>query len=125
MPGPKIREEARPGALAGTEEDGVGVPRGLLRQGSDMQPAQGHECAAPPVVVCDLIGASRAGDVGLDRYQIGFVVETQGLDVLVYQLDAPARGKIRGQARQSQRREQRILDGPERRAVGFGQGGEN
>ena len=50
----KSSRKLGPRVLAGPEEDGVGVPRGLVRQRRDVQSAERDVHAPPPVVVGDL-----------------------------------------------------------------------
>ena len=54
--GTEVAQKLRPRMLPGTQEDAIGMLRSLFGHGGDMQPAQSHKAATPPVVVGDLIG---------------------------------------------------------------------
>ena len=90
-----------------------------------MQSAQRDEDAAAAVAVGDLVGAARAGDVDLDDDQVRRVVHAQALDVLVGDLGVVVGRKVGGQGGEPERREERVLDGPEERAGGFGERGQD
>ena len=84
-----------------------------------MEPAQSHEDAAASVCVGDLVGASRAGDIDLDHYQIRAVFEAQRTDVLIGDFGMVGAIEISGEGRQPERRKQRVLDGTKKGTGGF------
>ena len=53
----------------------------------------------------------------LHHDEVGLVVERQLLDVLVLELDLVVRVEVAGERGQPERREERVLDRPETRAV--------
>ena len=83
----EVLQELREGVLARPEEDRVRVRRRLVRQRRDVQAAERDVGAARAIVIGDLVGAIRVGDVDLNDHQVGFVVEIELLDVLVLQRD--------------------------------------
>ena len=119
--GAQVGQEARPGVLAGPGENRVGVSGGLLGQRSDMQAPERDEDAAPAVRVGDLVGAARAGDVDLDRHQVGRVSGRERLNVLVGDFRFVLRRQIGGERGQAERRKERVLDRAEERAGGLGE----
>jgi hypothetical protein len=106
----EVREEPRPGVLARTDEDRVRMPRTFLRQRRRVEPADDDIGAACPVVVGDLVRPSGRGDIGLDHDQVGLVGQPQRLDVLVVDAHVDVRTQVRRERRQTQGREQRVLD---------------
>ena len=62
----------------------------------------------PPaaVVVRDLVGAPRRGDVGLDDHEVGIVIEMHPLDVFVLDGHLDVVGQITGERRQTEWRKQ-------------------
>ena len=84
---PEIGQEARPGVLAGPEEDRVGVRSGFVGQRRHVQPAERDIGASGAVVIGEAIRAVRRRDVDLDHHQVGRIVEIERLDVLVLNLD--------------------------------------
>ena len=68
--GSEVLEELRKNLFARAEEDCVGVRGGLVREGGDVQAAEGNEDALRPVVIGQRIGAARAGDVDLNRDEV-------------------------------------------------------
>ena len=111
----------RPGILAGTEEDGVGVLRRLLGQRGDVQAAERDVGALGAVVVGERVGAGGRGDVDLDDHQVRLVVQVEPLHMLVLERHLVVVIQIAGERRQAERREERVLDGPEEGAEGFGE----
>jgi hypothetical protein len=81
-----------------------------------VQPAKRDVRAAPPIVIGQPVRAIRRRYVDLDDDEIGLVVESQALDVLVLDLDLLVFVKVGGKRRQAERREERILDGAPERA---------
>ena len=122
-PATEVTQEPRPGILPGAEENGVGVLNGFLGKRRDMESAQRDEGSAAAVMIGDGVGASRAGGVDLDGDQVGRVIESDGLHVLVDQGYRVVWGKVAGQSGESERREQRVLDGAEEGAGRFGERG--
>ena len=122
--GPVISKKCRPGGLARTEEDAIGVGGGLFGQGGDVQPAQAYIGALAMVMVRQAISAVGVGDVDLDDHQIRLVVQVERLDVLVLQGDLVIFIQITRQGSQPERREERIFDRSPEGAGGFGQSGQ-
>jgi AcrR family transcriptional regulator len=81
-------------------------------------PPETHVGALRAVVVGVAVGPARRGDIGLDNDEIGLVVEAQLLHVLVLQVDLVVRVEVAGQGGETERREQRVLDGAPVDAVG-------
>ncbi len=75
LPGAEVGEKPRPRVLPGTEEYGVGVQRGLIRQRRDVQAAHRHIRTAAPVHVGDLVRPLRRRDIYLEHHEIWFVVQ--------------------------------------------------
>jgi hypothetical protein len=123
--GTVVRQERGPGVFARAEEDGVGVRRGLLREGGDVQSTQHDVGSAPAIVIGQLVGPAGGRDVGLDHHQVGLVVEVERFDVLVLERDLIVVVEIAGQRGEAEGREQRVFDRPEERALRLGEGGEN
>ena len=70
--------------IARPEKDRICVRYSFLRQAGHMQPSQAHNRADTPIVLGDLVGAVRLGDVDLDNDEIRRVAECQGLDMLIH-----------------------------------------
>jgi hypothetical protein len=60
---------------------------GLIGQRRDVQAAQGHVAAAPAIVVSELVGAVRGGDVDRHDHQVRPVIGGERHDVLVLEHD--------------------------------------
>jgi hypothetical protein len=125
MPRAKIREEARPGVIAGAEEDRVGMPQRFLGKRGDVQAAEGYVRTLPPVVIRERVRAIRRGDVDLDHHQVRLVVEGEPLDVLVLNGDPVVIRKMSRERGQAERRKQRVLDGVEEGTGGFSESGQD
>ena len=117
-PARKSAQERRPDVLARPAEHAVGVPGRLVRQARRVQPAEADVGAPGAVVVGVAVGAPGRGDVRLDDDEVGLVVEAQGLDVLVLQVDLVVRVQVAGQGGEAERREERVLDRAPVAAVG-------
>jgi hypothetical protein len=98
------------------------VPGGLVRQRGDVQPAEADVRAPGAVVVGQLVGAPRRGDVDLDHHQVRLVGEVDLLHVLVGHRHLVVRVEVPGERGQAERREQRVLDRTEERRGRLGQG---
>jgi hypothetical protein len=85
--GAEVGEERGPGVLAGAQENGIGVRRGLVGERCDMEAAQCDIDAALPIVVGDPVRTGRRGDVHLDDDEVGCIVEVDRLDVFVMERD--------------------------------------
>ena len=86
--------------------------------GSDVTCSPPSATYAPrrAVVIRDAIGAVRGGDVDLNDDEVRRVVQVERLHVLVLNLHVVVIAQIRGQRREAERREQRVLDGTPERA---------
>jgi len=125
-PPAEVLQEDRPGVLTGADEDGVRVRRRLVRQRRDVQPAHRHEHTPPAVPVGELVRAPSGRDVRLDDHQVGSVVlDVEALDVLVEDPHLVVVAQIAGQRGEAERRKQRVLDGPEERALRLRQRGQD
>lgn len=124
-PGAQVRQEARPDVLPGPAEDRVRVPGGLVRQRRHMQAAQAHVRPLGAVMVGQFVRPPRGRDVDLDHHQVRLVGQVHLLHVLVGQRHLVVRAEISGQRGEPERREQRVLDRPEERGRGLGQGGQD
>ena len=83
LPAADVGQELRPDVFPRTQEDAVGVSSRLGRERGDVQAPQRHEGAPGAIVVGQVIGPARRGDVDLDDDEIRLVVEIETLDVLV------------------------------------------
>jgi hypothetical protein len=92
---------------------------GLIGQRRDVQAAKGHVAAAPAIVVSELVGAVRGGDVDRHDHQVRPIIGGERHDVLVLEHDLIIGVEVSRQRRQPQRREQRVLDRPESRVLGL------
>ncbi len=119
---PEVLQELRPGVLARAEEDRVGVPDGLGRERGHVQPAQGDVRAFPPIVIGDLVGAARGADRDLDADQVGLVVESEGLDVLILERDLVIVSQIAGERGESDRRPEGVPNAPTGMPLACGEG---
>ena len=106
----QIAQELRERVLAGPQKDRVGVRRGFVRQGRDVEAPQRDVRASRAIVVRDPVGAIGVGDVDLDDDEVGMIVEIELLDVLVLESDFEVGIEIGGEGGQAQRREQGALD---------------
>jgi hypothetical protein len=123
--GTKIFEELWERLFAWSKKDRVRMSAGFFGQGSHMQSAEADKCSTFSIMVCELVGAVRIGDVDLDHHQIRRVVDSERLYVLVLDDSMVIRGQIRSKGRESQRREQRVLDRSPVRIGRLSQRGEN
>jgi hypothetical protein len=117
----EIGEEGRPGVLAGADEEGVGVRRGLLGQRGDVQTSERDVDPPAPVVVREPVRPRGRGDVDLDHHQVRAVVDAERLDVLVLQVHLGIGRQVARQRGEAEGRKQRVLDRPEERAQRLGQ----
>ena len=117
----EVLEESRKGVFSRAEHDRVRVGRRFVRQRGDVKAAEDDVRAARAVMVGDAVGAVGVGDVDLNDHQVGVIVEVQRLDVLVLKRDLEIGIEIRRQRRQTERREERVLDRSPVGAGGFGQ----
>jgi hypothetical protein len=76
-------------------------------------------------VIGDLVAAPGRRDVDLDRDELRLVVEVEPLHVLVLQRDLVLGRQVGGERRETERREQRVLDRPEERARRLGERGQD
>src|SRR5258708_25411834 len=90
-----------------------------------MQSAKGDTRYTPARVVGEFVRTPRRRDVDLDHDQVGLVIQAKLFDVLVTDRDFIAIVQVGGQGGEAERREQRILDGPEEWTRGFGQRGQD
>src|SRR5262249_15011747 len=79
----EIAEKLRERLFAGAEEDRVGVRGGFVGQRRDMKTAQANKNSFCAVVVGEAIRPVCVGDVDLDHDEVGAVVGSQRLNVLV------------------------------------------
>ena len=123
LPGAEVLEKLRERLLPWPEEDGVRVRGGLLWKRRHVQTAKRDEAAPCPVGVRQAIRAVGVGDVDLDHDQIRrtAVVDRQRLDVLVFDRRLVVGRQVRGERRQAERWEERILDWAPEGARRFGQ----
>jgi len=122
---PEVGEEGGPRVLAGADEDRVRVGRRLLRQRGHVQAAEDDISALRAIVVGQPIRAAGGGDVDLDDDEVRLVGEIELLDMLVLHHDVVIGPQIRGQGREAQRREQRVLDRAEVGAHRLGERGQD
>ncbi len=122
---PEIRKEQRPDIFTGPEANGVRVLPRFLRQCGDVQSAEHDIHTSPPVMVGDLVGAVGRADVHLDDHQIRRIRQVERFHVLVMDAHLVIGRQVARQRRQSQRREERILDRTPVGAGGFRESGEN
>ncbi len=120
-PGAEIREKQRPRVLAWAQENRVSVLGGLLRQCRDVQAPEGNVGTPAAVVIGKLVGAVSRGDVDLNRDKVRGVLQVERLDVLVFQRHLIVIAEVARQRRQTQGREERVLDGSPIWALGLGQ----
>ena len=121
----EVPEEAGPGILTGTSEDGAGVGGSFVRERRDVEAAEAVEDAAGAVGIGDFVGVAHPGDVDLEDDETGVVVEGQGLYVLVDDFGVMGGVELGGESGEAQGREEGVLDGAEEGAGGFGEGGED
>ena len=119
--GAEVGEELRERLLAGPEKHGVGVRRGFVGKGRDVQAAQRDEDAFRAVCVRQGICASGVGDVDLNRHQIRTIVGRQRADMLVHDRGLVVRVEVGGEGGEPERGEQRVFDRPPVGTGGFGQ----
>ena len=123
--GAEVGEELGKCLLAGTEEDGIGVGRGFVGQGRDVQAAERHEHAARPIAIRKAVRAMRIGDVDLDQHEVRRVVGVEARHVLVDDDGPVFRRQVRRQRGEAERREERVLDGAPVGTRGFGERGKH
>ena len=123
--GAKLREKRRKRLLRRAEKNRVGVCRGFVGQGRDVQAAHRHERAPRPIVVGDAVGPIGIGDVGLDHHEIRPVVEGERLDMFVHENRLFVWREKRRERGEAERWKQRVLDRTPIGAGRFGQGGKN
>ena len=106
----QMLEELREGLIAGPQKDRVGMGRGLVRKGSDVQPSETYIHTNSSIVICNFVSPKSIRYVDLNHHQIGRVIEVQWLDMLV-NYDCLIIGReICSKRRQTQRRKERVLD---------------
>jgi hypothetical protein len=96
--------------LAGAEKDRVGVRERLVGKRCDMQTAERDVRTSRAVVIGDSIRAIRIRDVNLNQDEIGSILEIERHHVLVDQYRAIVGTEKRGERRETERREERVLD---------------
>jgi hypothetical protein len=80
-----------------------------------------HERSAGAIGIRQLIRATGIRDVDLNHHQVRPVVELQGRDVLVFEHGVVIGGQIGCEGRESERRKERVFDGPPVRAGRLGE----
>ena len=71
-----------------------------------MQTAHDDKCAAPPIVIRDLVRAVCGRDVDLDDDKIRRILEVQSLDMFILYFSLVFVVQIRGKCGEAQRRKQ-------------------
>jgi hypothetical protein len=117
----KILQEGGKRLLARAEDDRVGMRGGFVWKRRHVQAAEGDEDASGAVVVREPIGAVGVGDVDLNQDEVGPVVDSQRLDVLIDDRGVIVWIEEGGERGQAKGREEGVLDRP---PVGAGRLGE-
>src|SRR5215472_198565 len=99
----EVGQKGGPRILAGAKEYAVGMLRGLLWQGGDMQSTQRDVGALGAVVIGKRVGTRSRGDVDLDDDQVRPVVQVQSLHMLVLKCHLVAVIQIAGKGSQAKR----------------------
>ena len=87
-----------------------------------MESAERDERAASAIGVGQLVRAPGIRDVDLNHHKVGTVVELQRRDVLVFEHGFVIGGQVGGERRESERRKERVFDGPPVRAGRLSEG---
>ena len=106
--------------FTGSEKDCVGVRRRFIGKGGDVETAKENISTTRTIVISNLVRAIGVGDVDLNDYQVGLVVEVKLLNVLVLQGHLDVGIEIGGESRETKRRKKGILDRPPIRTGCFG-----
>jgi len=73
----------RKGLFTGSEKDGVGVRSSLFGERGDVQTPKADKRATRAIVVGDAVRAIGVRDVDLDDDEVGGIIQSKGLDMLV------------------------------------------
>ena len=87
-----------------------------------MESAERHERSAGAIGVGKSIRTTGIRDVDLNHHQVRPIVELQRRDVLVFEHSLVAGCQIGGEGRETERRKERVFDGPPVRAGRLGEG---
>jgi hypothetical protein len=77
--------------------------------------------ATPAIMVGDAVRTGRRGDVYLDDDEVGCIIEVDRLDVFVVERDLVVVSQVPSERRQTEGREERVLDRAKERTVRLGQ----